>query len=284
LPALALLWFAATCAPALAAALLGVAETAVAERFLYLPSVAVAMAAGALVAAGAGAGQRRAAAVAAALLVVALGVATFQRSLAWRDNLALWSDAVAKAPAEGLPLNELAVATAVAGDVERAFALWEEAQGLRNSGENAATIDANLGNYWLRKRDWPRARAHLEAAVGRHPALPNAQQGLGRVLAVQAAALPPTPEGTAAARELLGRSRAHYAAAVAALPAAAAPRIEFADMLVLLADVAYRDGDAPAAGEALAAARGELERALELEPAAASRPGVQRLLSRTTPR
>jgi tetratricopeptide (TPR) repeat protein len=280
LPALALTWFGATVAPALAAALLGVAETSMAERFLYLPSVALAMAVAGGSIALAETGQRKIAGGLVGAIVIAYGVATVARGFAWQDDLSLWSDAVKKMPAEGLPLNELAVAYASRGELDRAFELWQQASGLHNTAENAATVEANLGNYYLRRRDYAGARQHLEAAVKLHWALPNAHHGLGRTLAVQARDIPLTPDSAALVRAMLERSSVHYAAAVQMSAPSAALRIEYAELLVWLGDLTRQMGETATAVERFSAARESLERALSVDPAARERPNVAALQQR----
>lgn len=280
LPALALTWFGATVAPALAAAVLGVAETTMAERFLYLPSVAVALA----VAGGSvtltETGRRKVAVALVGAIVIAYGVATVARGFTWRDNFSLWSDAVKKMPAEGLPLNELAVAYASRGELDRAFELWQQASGLQNTAENAATVEANLGNYYLRRRDYAGARRHLEAAVKLHWALPNAHHGLARALGVQAREIPLTPDSVALVRSMLERSSVHYAAAVQMSAPAAPLRIEYAELLVWLGDLTTQMGEPAKAVEQFAAAREALEQALSIDPAVRGRPNVASLQRR----
>jgi tetratricopeptide (TPR) repeat protein len=51
----------------------------------------------------------------AALLVLSLGVATFQRNQVWGDAIRLWQDAVAKSPGKARPYNNLGVALNRAG-------------------------------------------------------------------------------------------------------------------------------------------------------------------------
>lgn len=277
LPLFGALWFAVACAPALAAALLGLAETPVAERQLYVPSAGLSLLIALAVAA---AGARRPVALASLAVSLIYAAATLQRGLVWQDNERLWADAVAKAPGHGMPLNELAVVYATRGEVDRAFELWLEARTLSNSPENAGIVEANIGNVYLRRRDYARAREHLEAAVRHFWALPNAQQALGRVLALQAAQIPLGPQSAGVVLGLLERARVHFTAAIESRPRNAAPRLELAQLLARLADVYGALGDASAAVAANRAAREQIDRAVELDPALRERPEVQRLMSR----
>jgi tetratricopeptide (TPR) repeat protein len=245
---LAVLWFSAAIAPALAAAYLKLAAGAAAERYLYLPTVAV------VLACGAGAAllarrSRRGTLLLAAALTTMLASATLIRSRVWHSDLTLWTDAAQKAPLDGLPLGELGVAYARSGDLERAAELWMQAQNLRNDAENAGIVAANLGNYWLRRKDLSRAGEQFESALQLYPDMYRARQGLARVLLHRAeqAMTAGTPGDSAEA--LLATAAEQLAVAI---------RINASDPqpLVDLFVVRIRQGDlAAAAGDARAPAR-----------------------------
>lgn len=102
-------------------------EKLFAERFLYLPSVGACVVLGAGVAWAAARGGRtaRAAFVLAGLLVLTLAGATLRQGRVWRNEVTLWTDAVAKFPASGWNQLDLANALAARGDAaaaQRAYA------------------------------------------------------------------------------------------------------------------------------------------------------------------
>ena len=85
--------------------------------------------------------------VALALLATAgpLAAATRARNLAWRDEVTLWSDVVAKSPAKARPRRHLAEAYATLGRTDEAIAQLREA--VRLAPEVAAS-HYNLGNEY----------------------------------------------------------------------------------------------------------------------------------------
>jgi len=275
LPLLALLWFGATAAPTLAAAAFNLAATPVAERQLYLPSAAVSLLAALAVAATAGTGRWRLACSAAVIVILGYGATTVARGFAWQDNERLWSDAVAQAPAHGLPANELAVVYAQRGDIERAFALWQRARTLINEPKEAGIVEANLGNFYLRRGEERQAFGHFDRAVQLFWAQPNAHQGLGRLLMRESARIASADGARAAAAA--DRATLHYRAALEFRPAAATIRFELADALARLGQMEEQQGAGSTAALHYAEARAELERALASDPAAGESSGIRSL-------
>jgi len=157
--------------------------------------------------------ERRAAVaglVATAFLCAALAVALRARNEVWRSAVALWSDAVEKAPGRSRAHYNLGYALSVAGDEEGAVRAYLAAQRrigtdnvtalpvLRNLGASlialrradealaalaeAAALDPrdpdvrnNLASAWLLKGDLDRAEAEARVAV----ALPGAPRAIG---------------------------------------------------------------------------------------------------------
>ncbi len=169
-------------------------------------------------------------------LALALPFAVFarQRNRVWADPLALWSDVVAKSPANPLARSDLASALAFAGRSREALAEAERALAL---APGSARIHANLGAAYSRLGRWGRAVHHLERAQAAAPDDAELESALGAALL------------QAGQRE---RARAHLARAVARDPQSARAAYN-------VALLARDEGD-------LAAARAGLERALRLEP------------------
>ncbi len=125
---LALGWFAITILPV--SNLIVYVGVLMAERLLYLPSVAVCIVAGAAWEALAQRARPAVAATALATAAASLGALTLTRNLDWQTPLALWRDTVAKQPASALGHGNLALSCLVVGDracardhLERAVAL-----------------------------------------------------------------------------------------------------------------------------------------------------------------
>lgn len=168
-----LLWYWSTLFPALAL-LLKPPSAPLAERYLYLPSVAFAWGSGWMVARAydrlsASPMRRLAVQVFAIVVALALAIATVRRNEIWRDNFALWSDTAEKTTADGFPLRNLAAAYLEAGQTERARELLHRALHLPNTPLGMASIHSNLGTIALYAQDWERARAHYRQAYDLQP-------------------------------------------------------------------------------------------------------------------
>ena len=174
--------FFAALAPSLAIAVLRISETPLAERYLYIPSAGGCLLAGFLLARGAAAFGDRVPALAVRLAPVVLAVllaapmarATLARERAWHDDLAFWTDTVAKAPEEGLPHLHLGLTYARMGyddraleEYEKAFARYDDAEGRSKALNNMATVFMGRGEF-------DRARESLERALREVPRYPTA--------------------------------------------------------------------------------------------------------------
>lgn len=119
---LAVLWTFAALLPVVNVVPIGVL---MAERLLYLPSVAPCIWAGQLAPAAAGRarsrGARRALAWAAALLLLALAGRTLARNAEWRTPRSLWAAELRAAPRDPVVNNNLAVEYTRAGEPARAL-------------------------------------------------------------------------------------------------------------------------------------------------------------------
>ncbi len=102
--------------------------------------------------------------VLAALVGLALvaGGLTVARVAVWGDEVALWEDAVTKAPNSAIPRINLGVAYARRGDAERAIAAYREAIALSPNSKKAYY---NLGTLHYGRGEYAPARQALEAAV-----------------------------------------------------------------------------------------------------------------------
>ncbi|MBI5441697.1 MAG: tetratricopeptide repeat protein [Deltaproteobacteria bacterium] len=127
---LCLVWFLSSVAPALVVALRPLAATPVAERYLYLPSVAVCLLFGHWIArADLGRAGTKIAAGVAALVVLAYAGSAFERTRAWQSNLTFWRDAVRNPAAarNGTALINLGEAYQLAGMPDQATECYRTA-------------------------------------------------------------------------------------------------------------------------------------------------------------
>ena len=126
-PELLLLWlaFLVLLGPAVGLAPSGLQATA--DRYAYLPGVAVGLAAGAFVARAWPQTALRSALLFTALVAVAsLGIAARRQVGWWRDSVTLWTRATALDPHNDVAVYNLAAALAERGDVDAAAARYEE--------------------------------------------------------------------------------------------------------------------------------------------------------------
>ena len=168
-------WFFAMLAPSLTVIVRRSASAVVADRYLYVPSVAACMfLAAALVRVGDRLRIKPGWMVGALAVLSAAYVTQVARySRVWADDLTFWSDVAAKVPGYTLPHRELASALLERGrlaDAER-----ELQQGLLGTSgpEDRAMTYNNLGNLYRRLKRYDDAEHAFEAAlkIAPHPTL-----------------------------------------------------------------------------------------------------------------
>ncbi|MBM4196650.1 MAG: hypothetical protein FJ197_06035 [Gammaproteobacteria bacterium] len=260
-------WIGVAMAPALPVALTSVAATPLAERYLYLPSVGLALIAGALVARYAVA-QKRVIAV-AALILVAFAAATVWRGTIWRSDLRLWADAAARAPGEALPLIEYGKAQFQAGRLVEAELNFDEARRVADTSRLRATADYNRGVLAAMRADFAGAERLFRQAVAEDPGYAMGHYGVGRALLERVLRSPGRAPG-----ELLAEARAHHQRALELNSSHVPARLDLAR--ILAAEAAIADGPAMATASARAGLD-QIDRAVALDPAIADRPEVRAL-------
>jgi Flp pilus assembly protein TadD len=167
-------WFFLILAPS--SSVIPVATETVAEHRMYLPLAAVVVAA---VAGLAALLPRRAWLLACGLAAVGCGLMTAERNLAFRDNLALWGDAVEKMPENADARNNLGRALLDDGSVGAALAQDQEAERLN---PHSAFIRTNLGNALARTGRVPEAIVQYREALRLMPSGAPAYNDLGNAL------------------------------------------------------------------------------------------------------
>ncbi len=256
------------------AALLPVANvvplaTFMAEHWLYVPLMGLALAVGWSVVALPPVAWRRAIQVVAALAVTALGTLTVRRNFDWRDGRTLYESLLPLAP--GSVRVNLAEAYQEAGEAERARAVYEDLVRARPDERDTADALNNLGNIDRTAGRLDAALTEFERALALEPEHVAALNGralvlqrLGRIDEAERqllAALAIAPDSATThsnlgnlyfRRDEVARARDEYLAAVRLDP-------EHADAHNNLGSAYYRLGDR-------ARAEAEFRTALRIHP------------------
>jgi tetratricopeptide (TPR) repeat protein len=99
----------------------------------------------------------------AVLLVLGLGLATWQRNQVWGNAVRLWQDVVAKSPNKGRAQNNLGVALTDAGRLSEAIEVLSGAMALKPSSLN---VYNNLGKAYIMNDQSEAALPLLKKAIG----------------------------------------------------------------------------------------------------------------------
>jgi tetratricopeptide (TPR) repeat protein len=169
-PAFLALWFGATLAPSLVVIVRRSASVLLADRYLYLPSVAGVLVVGWLLAhlRPVGRSAWRAAAAAVVVLAIVGAARCVDRTRVWADDLVFWTDTARSTPGEGLPHRELGSALMRRNRLDEAESEFRAA--LRSTDTLAGRVMANnnLGNLYLRRDQFGPAERAFEAAIRIH--------------------------------------------------------------------------------------------------------------------
>jgi tetratricopeptide (TPR) repeat protein len=186
--ALGLSWFLATLAPVSGAVML-LHPSFIADRYLYIPLLGLAIAAGSAAAriAPPQGGLRRGAAVvlASVLLAAPLAASTVSRVEAWRDPVSLWTEAAKGAPENPFVLRRLGAALKRAGLAEQAEPILLRAAALDDTSPMVYVHLASLAALRGASAD---AERHAWRAFSLGPSNPAALNALGVALARRGAA------------------------------------------------------------------------------------------------
>ncbi len=179
---ISLAWFGCTVSPSLAVAVLKISETPVAERYLYLPSIALSLLLGGIFCLALNRKRIVLASVGVAIAMVATYAAgALRRETVWQDNIRLWSDATHKAPGQGLPWTELGMAYTAKGELAEALACFRKAIHAEYDNEGRSIAYNNIGMIHLRQHRLDEAESSFDAAIGQRPQYPTPHYGLGLV-------------------------------------------------------------------------------------------------------
>ena len=112
------------------------------------------------------------------LLLVGMGLLTWQRNQVWADEFTLWSDAGRKAPQEVRPYVYMGNYAREMGKPERALRYYERA--LQLEPENAA-VRGNMGNAFRDLGHFEEAIATFRGILEDHPELGDMRYSLARI-------------------------------------------------------------------------------------------------------
>jgi Flp pilus assembly protein TadD len=175
-------------------------DVLLADRFLYLPSVGLAVLAARLVdpvlARVSWTPLARRVAVAGAALLVVLGGLSFKRTLVWRDDRTLFSDMLRTSPSSALVRNNLGLSLYKSGEFDRASEQFRLAVEL---SPGYALAHNNLAAALEREGRLEQAQAHYRQALELAPGLAEAGANAGNLLV----RLGRPAEGLALLRELV---------------------------------------------------------------------------------
>jgi len=207
--ALSLGWFLFGLLPVLPLAATGVAKTPVADRYLYLPSFAVALVLSWAMWRGGKAWGKGVTLGLVFTLLVSLSFfgVTFGRCVTWTDKLALWKDTARKSPGFGTPLNQYGVALMERKRIQEAlqqFALVLK-PATRASPETRAHAADNIGFILMGQRRFEDSIPYFEKAIKLAPWDVIAYHNLG-IVYMQMAKRGNNPEYLGKAREYLEKA------------------------------------------------------------------------------
>jgi protein O-mannosyl-transferase len=153
--------------------------TIMAERFMYLP--ALALCGCLIVAVREIPAKPRVKYTALAVVTLALAARTYARNADWRDAVSLWSSTIAASPGSARAHNNLGVSFAKRSESDSAIAQFETAVRILPSYTYA---HISLGNEFARNpARLNQAVEQFEAAIKLDPSIADAHYNLGNVLA-----------------------------------------------------------------------------------------------------
>jgi tetratricopeptide (TPR) repeat protein len=257
-------WFFMTLAPSLTVIVRRSASAPVADRYLYVPSVASCLLLGWAVVHVTRRLRLSARWTAAtfAILSFILGVQALYYTRVWADDLSFWSDVAAKVPNDALPHRELATALLNRNRLSEADHELQRALATPSDATGQAMTYNQLGNLYRRLARYQEAEQAFEAGINLRPH-PTLYHNLGMALMAHLEEEQRQGDQPAMRRDIArARDAFEQALRLGNVPGAAQgfPQWDAAKTHALLAQVLFSLGNR-------AGAREHLETALHLEPA-----------------
>jgi tetratricopeptide (TPR) repeat protein len=256
-------WFFITLAPSLTVIVRRSASAPVADRYLYVPSIASCLLLGwAIVHL-----TRRLrlsarwTATTFAILSFILGVQTLLYTKVWANDLSFWTDVAAKVPDDALPHRELATALLSRNRLDEADRELQRALAAPSDSVGEAMTYNQLGNLYRRLARYREAEQAFEAGIKLQPH-PTLYHNLGMALMMHLEEEQRQGDQAAMRRDIVrARDAFEQALRLGSLPGAAQgfPQWDAAKTHALLGQVLFSMGQRDAARE-------HLETALHLEP------------------
>jgi hypothetical protein len=260
---LSLSWFACTISPSLFIAVAKVSEAPVAERYLYIPSVGIALFLAGLFCRGVEKKYVRTAAVTLTVLVTGLyGAGTVLRNLVWMDNIRLWSDAAKKSPNQGLPWAELGMEYNTNNDLDNALSCFYKAVAADYDQEGRSITHSNIGMVHLRRGELEKAETHFREAIRQRDTYATPYYGLG-LTALEMAGRATSPNDPINQAESATR---HFGKAVQLDPTYTKAFWGLTRSYLILGDIANKGGDAKRAGMIYRLALEAFDKLIRIDP------------------
>jgi protein O-mannosyl-transferase len=177
----ALSWLALGLVPPLLLVVRSLSETPVADRYLYLPSVALALLAALAFARLPKRGERPGLCAAAVVLAV-WAVLGAKHAAIWHDDMRFWTNAVEAAPDEGFARMKLATTLYRANEIDASEAAFRTALASRLSKPQRAVAENNLGWLFLKLGRRDEAEQLFRSSLAAGPAFAGPYRGLAECL------------------------------------------------------------------------------------------------------
>jgi tetratricopeptide (TPR) repeat protein len=157
-----------------------ISETPVAERYLYIPSIALSLGLSAAFCVFLRKKGLRAIVICFASLIIGLySAGTLRRVMVWTDNVRLWTNATQKAPNQGLPWTELGMAYIVREKLDEALSCFHKAAKAKYDREGRSIAYSNIAMIHAKRHEWDTAKLFFQEAIRERETYPIPHYGLG---------------------------------------------------------------------------------------------------------
>lgn len=268
---LAMAWFGGALAPSVLVAVRHISGVPLAERYLYLPSVGVALLLGIFCCQPYFRRWVKPAAGATAVLVVAYAVATVERGVVWSSNLNLWTDTTKKAPSHGEPWNLLGIAYQESGDDAKALDAYRRAIDGINSSTGKSYAKRNIALIYHSQNNLPRAKEYFISALEDEPDNSEVHHGLGVIFIADAKNARDRGSPLDQVFSDLEKARKHFSSAARLNPFHSEARWGLVSALTQQGEIYEFGKDKRRAAESYRSAVAEIERLIARDPAYGSR-------------